>query len=42
MIDTIDRRPIRMSAKTYVKLQQRTATLYARELERWNGRKPRA
>lgn len=31
-------RPRRLSALTHRKLQERSAVLYARELERWNSR----
>ena len=34
----VKRRPRRLSALTHRKLQERTAVLYARELERWNTR----
>ncbi len=37
----LPRRTMRISPETYLKLQQRSATLYARELERWNDRRAR-
>ncbi len=33
-------KPLKMSESTYRKLQQRSALLYLREIERWN-RRPR-